>query len=70
MKTYGAVEVKLHFSLPQHYRQVSAPAALPLGKNPLYQLDRRMDEPQIQSGHCGEEKNLALPGIIPGLSSP
>jgi hypothetical protein len=29
-----------------------------------------LDEPQSQSGCCGEEKNSALPGIKPQLSNP
>jgi hypothetical protein len=47
-----------------------ARAALPPGESPWYPLDRRLGGPQSWSGHCGEEKNLALPGIKPGPSSP
>jgi hypothetical protein len=37
----------------------------PRGYNPHYPLDKRLDGPQSQSGHCGEEKNLlSLPGIL------
>jgi hypothetical protein len=38
----------------------------PRGMNPQYPLDRRLGESQNRSGGCGEEKNLALPGIEPG----
>jgi hypothetical protein len=34
-----------------------------LGSRPRYKLDRRLCGPQSRSGHCEEEKNLALPGI-------
>jgi hypothetical protein len=34
-----------------------------------YPLDRRQGGPQSWSGHCGEEKNLALPGTEPWPSS-
>jgi hypothetical protein len=37
----------------------------PRGRGPRYPLDRRLGEPQSRSGRCGEEKNLALPGIEP-----
>jgi hypothetical protein len=40
------------------------------GRSPRYPLDRRLGGPQGQSGRCGEEKNLAVPGIEPGPSSP
>jgi hypothetical protein len=40
------------------------------GNNPLYPLDRRLVGPQSLSGRCGEEKNLALPGLKPGPSNP
>jgi hypothetical protein len=50
--------------------QLHAPAALsPGGKNPRYLLDIRLGGPQSLSGRCGEEKNLALPGIEAGPSS-
>jgi hypothetical protein len=56
--------------LNQHEMEVSvqlhAPAALP----PRYPLDRRLSGYQNRSGRCGEEKNLALPGMEPGSSSP
>jgi hypothetical protein len=32
------------------------------GQSPWYPSDRRLGEPQIWSGQCGEEKNLALSG--------
>jgi hypothetical protein len=50
--------------------QLHAPAALPPGKEPRYPLDRRPGGPHNRSGRCGEEKNLSLPGIEPGLFSP
>jgi hypothetical protein len=40
----------------------------PRGKNQLYPLDKRLGGPQSRSGHCGEEKNITLPGIEPGRS--
>jgi hypothetical protein len=41
--------------------QLYAPATLRQGKQPRYQLDRRLREPQSRSGRCGvEEKSLAL----------
>jgi hypothetical protein len=43
--------------------QFHAPAALLPGKDPQYQLDRRRGGLQSRSGRCGDEKNLALPGI-------
>jgi hypothetical protein len=33
-------------------------------------MEARLDWPQSQSGRCGDENNLALPGIEPGPSSP
>jgi hypothetical protein len=42
----------------------------PRGNYPQYPLDRRLNGPQRQSGRCGKEKNLALPGIKLGRSSP
>jgi hypothetical protein len=41
----------------------------PQGESPRYPLDRRLGEPQIQSGHCGEEKHFALSGIEPRRSA-
>jgi hypothetical protein len=44
--------------------QHDASSALPWGKSPRYQLDRRMRGPQSRSGRNGEENNLLpLPGI-------
>jgi len=38
----------------------------PWRKSPRYPLDRRLDEPQSQPAHGGEEKNSQpLPGIKP-----
>jgi hypothetical protein len=42
----------------------------PGGNRPWYLLDRRLGGPQSRSRPCGEEKNLALPGIEPGSSIP
>jgi hypothetical protein len=40
------------------------------GKGPQYALDRRVGGLQIQSGPCGEEKNLLfLPRIEPQMYS-
>jgi hypothetical protein len=46
------------------------PVALPPGKKPRYPLERRLGGPQSRSGGCGEEKNLTMPGIERGASSP
>jgi hypothetical protein len=35
-----------------------------------YPLDMRFGGPQSRSGRCSGEKNLAIPGIEPGLSNP
>jgi hypothetical protein len=48
----------------------SVPPPPPGGKSPQYPWDRRLGGPHSWLRHCGEEKNLALPGIKPGLSSP
>jgi hypothetical protein len=34
-------------------------------KSPRYSLDRRLGGLQSRLGRCGEEENLALPGIEP-----
>jgi hypothetical protein len=47
--------------------QLRAPAALPQGKSPWYQLDRRLGESQSRSGRGGEEINSHP---LPGLESP
>jgi hypothetical protein len=75
MKTYGGVEVQLHYPWPLHYLQVSgqlhAPAALLPGKIPQYPLCRRLGRPQSRYGHHKVEKIiLLLPGIEPRTSSP
>jgi hypothetical protein len=49
--------------------QLHDPAALPQEKEPLYTLDGRLGWPQSRPERCGEEKNLALPGIEPELFS-
>jgi hypothetical protein len=49
MKTHREVEVS---------GQLHAPAALPPGKSPWYQLDRRLGGPQRKYEHC-EQKNLS-----------
>jgi hypothetical protein len=46
--------------------QILAPAALPRRKSPPVGLAG----PQNRSGHCEEEKNLALLGIEPGAVHP
>jgi hypothetical protein len=38
----------------------------PRGKSTRYPFDRRVGGPQSRPGRCGEEKNLALPGIERG----
>jgi hypothetical protein len=43
--------------------QLHASAALPPEKLPWYPLNRRLGGLQSRSGRCGEERNLALPGI-------
>jgi hypothetical protein len=55
------------------WRWVVSFRPLPLylrGKSPRYPLDRRLRGPQSPPKRCEEEKNLALPGIEPGPSSP
>jgi hypothetical protein len=37
--------------------QLHVLAALPPGKDPLYQMDRSLDEPQGSSGRGGKEEN-------------
>jgi hypothetical protein len=49
--------------------QLQALASLTSGKVPHVPLDRKLSEPQSQSGRCREDKNTALPGIEPGPSS-
>jgi hypothetical protein len=44
--------------------QLHAPAALPPGKDPRYQLDRRLGGPQSRSGRGGEEKYSQPPPAI------
>jgi hypothetical protein len=39
------------------------------GKSPLYPFNRRLGEPHIRSGSCGEEKTLEHLGIKPETSS-
>jgi hypothetical protein len=55
------------------WRWVVSFTPLPLylrGKGLQYPLDRRLGGAQILSRRCGEEKNLALPGIEPRPCSP
>jgi hypothetical protein len=48
-----------------------AQAALPLAKEPLVPMGRRLVGPQCRSGHGGEEKNSQpLPKIKPPLIRP
>jgi hypothetical protein len=71
MKTYWGVEVYLHafFELDTRWRCMVSCTPWPLypqGKSPWYPLYRRLDGPQIRSGHGGEEKNSQPPpGIEP-----
>jgi len=44
--------------------QLHALAALPLRKDPLVPLDRRLNEPQSSSGRGGEEKNSQPSPVI------
>jgi hypothetical protein len=51
--------------------QLHSLATLPQGKSSQYPLDRRLDGPQSQSGHGGEEKNSQpLPGLKPSFIQP
>jgi hypothetical protein len=46
--------------------QLHVLAAIPPGKSPRYPLDRKLDEPQSRSRHCGVEiYSLPLPRIEP-----
>jgi hypothetical protein len=75
MKTYEAVDVKLHPFLtsavdggdwsapPPHLHPAVAP--LLRRKSPLYALDRRLDGPQSRSWRGEEKRSLPLPGIEP-----
>ena len=38
-------------------------AALPLGNNPLYTLNKRLVGPQTQSEHCGQKKKTLAPAM-------
>jgi hypothetical protein len=47
------------------------PAAISLGKEPRYILNRRLGGSQSHSGHFGEERNIFfLTGLEPQASSP
>jgi hypothetical protein len=77
MKAYGGVDVYIHIFLTSALvgdsGQLHAPAALPLGKSPLYLLDWRLGWPQSRSGRDGEEKILDPTGTrtpTPRSSSP
>jgi hypothetical protein len=51
--------------------QLQASTTLLWGEiTPQYTVDRKLGGPQSRSERCGEEKNLAMPGIKPGLSNP
>jgi hypothetical protein len=51
--------------------QLHAPAAMPPGKIPWYQLDRRLGGLHSRSGRGGEEKNSQpLPGLKPPIVQP
>jgi hypothetical protein len=58
-------EGKLYLSLCRSYSLVSfTPRPLyPLGKSPLYPLDRRLGGPQNRSERRGEEQLFTLPGL-------
>jgi hypothetical protein len=43
--------------------QLYAPAAIPLGKNPMFQFDKKLDGLRSRSGHYGEKKNIIPAGI-------
>jgi hypothetical protein len=45
--------------------QLHAPVALPQGKSPRYQLNRRLGGPQSRSGGGGGKISVPLPGIEP-----
>jgi hypothetical protein len=45
MKAYGGVDVLIHIFLTSVSGQLYAQAALPLGKEPQYPLDRRLGGP-------------------------
>jgi hypothetical protein len=56
--------------LDRHWMcQLHVPAALSPSKVARYPLDKRLGAPPSRSGYCGEQKNLALPGIEPRHSS-
>jgi hypothetical protein len=71
MKTYGEWRYSSTFlDLGTRRRasgQLHAPAALPGGRAPGTHW---MGGVQGLTGRCGEEKNLALPGIEPGPPNP
>jgi hypothetical protein len=63
MKAYGGVDVLIHIfftlALPGGEWLASRPGRfIPEEKEPQYPFDRRLGEPQSQSGGCGEEKIL------------
>jgi hypothetical protein len=80
MKTYRGMEVKLHYSWPWHYMEMSshqlhASFALPRRKSPRYQLDRGMGGPQSDldamdkrkiSCPC-QESNASRPARSPSI---
>jgi hypothetical protein len=49
--------------------QLHAPASLPQGKSPWYQLDRRLGGPQSRSARGGQEKNSQPPSGIESQNS-
>jgi hypothetical protein len=49
--------------------QLHGPVALSRGNHPRCPLDVRLVGPHSLSGRRGEKKNLAMPGVEPGLSS-
>jgi hypothetical protein len=60
----GGVDIKLRSFLTPAFQKgqwpTSQPGCFTLEKKPWYQPNKRLGEPQSQSGHFGEEKNLLL----------
>jgi hypothetical protein len=78
MKAYGEVDVQIHIFLTSTLVagecSDSRTGCLTHGeKSPWYQLDRKLSEPQSQSGRRGGEKILQPTGtrtLIPRSSNP
>jgi hypothetical protein len=73
MKTYGEWSYSsTSLDLGTRWRWVVSFTLLPLyprGKSARHPYYTKLGGPQNRSRNCGEEKNLALPGIEPGSSS-